>query len=57
MVISIYHWVWYLLGFISCPRLTIMIGLSLYAKTLNIPLSLMILGWILALMPRITIKK
>ena len=47
MLIDNYHWIWYLLGFIFCPRLTIMIGLSLHALQLNIPLPLMIIGWLI----------
>ena len=39
------HWVWYAWGFIICPRLTIMIALSIYASNI-IPLPLMILGWV-----------
>ena len=45
-----FHWIWYGLGFLVTPRLTIMIVLSLYAKSLNIPLSLMIIGWIVAIL-------
>ena len=46
-----FHWIWYGLGFLFVPRLTIMIALSLYAKSLNIPLFLMIIGWIIAVLP------
>lgn len=46
--ITAYHWVWYGLGFVFCPKLTIMIGLSLHIP--GIPLPLMILGWIRALL-------
>ncbi len=28
--INTYHWVWYLIGFIVCPRLTFMIWLTIY---------------------------
>jgi hypothetical protein len=44
--ITNFHWIWYGLGFVMCPRLTIMIALSIYARNLNIPLPLMIIGWI-----------
>ncbi len=49
MYIDTYHWVWYLIGFLFVPRLTFMVLLSLYVE--NIPLPLMIIGWIIALMP------
>lgn len=39
-----YHWVWYLLGFIFCPRLTIMIAISLHLRQ-YIPLWLFVFGW------------
>ena len=45
-----FHWIWYGLGFLTCPRLTIMIILSIYAKNLNIPTFLMIIGWIFAIL-------
>ena len=49
MDISQYHWVWYLLGFIFVPRLTIMIWLSIYFARI-IPLPLLIIGWIIAVL-------
>lgn len=57
MLINNYHWIWYLIGFMTCPQLTIMIGLSLYAETLHIPLPLMIIGWVIALFPKNYNKK
>jgi len=44
-----YHWVWYLLGFMFTPRLTVMIWVSIYFANI-IPLSLLIVGWVLVLM-------
>lgn len=43
-----YHWFWYLLGFICCPKITFMILLSLHVK--GIPLPLMVIGWIFAIL-------
>ena len=51
-----YHWVWYLLGFLFVPRLTFMIWLSIYFGTL-LPLPLMIIGWIVAMIPNLTVAK
>jgi len=48
-----YHWVWYLLGFIFAPRLTFMIWLSIYFRTI-LPMPLYIIGWILAIIQPIT---
>ena len=44
-----FHWVWYGLGFLSAPRITIMIMLSIHSNGL-IPLPLMILGWIFGIL-------
>jgi len=49
-----FHWVWYGLGFLTCPKLTIMIALSIYLKQF-IPLPLMILGWVVAIFSHISI--
>ena len=49
-----FHWVWYGLGFLFCPRLTIMIALSIYLKNF-IPLPLMILGWIVVFFTHVNI--
>ena len=46
---SSYHWVWYWIGFLWCPRLTIMIMLSIYFKQ-YIPIPLMLCGWIVAIL-------
>jgi len=51
-----YHWVWYLIGFIICPRLTVMIWISLYFANI-LPLPLFIIGWFIALCPKIEVKK
>jgi len=48
--IADYHWIWYGLGVVFCPRLTIMIALSLYSNGF-IPAPLMILGWVVVLFP------
>lgn len=42
-----YHWVFYLLGFIFSPRLTIMIFATIYFRN-TLPIALLIWGWILA---------
>lgn len=56
--ISHYHWVWYLLGFTICPKLTFMIWLSIYFPNI-LPLPLFVVGWVLAVIPTfsITFKK
>ena len=46
--IADFHWIWYGLGFLWCPRLTIMICLTIHFREL-IPLPLFILGWIIAI--------
>lgn len=53
--LTIYHWVWYLLGFIACPRLTVMIVLSIYVP--GLPLWLMIVGWFFAVCPKLEYRK
>jgi len=52
----LFHWVWYLLGFMFVPRLTIAIALSIYGKELGLPLWLMILIWVIVLLLRIESK-
>ena len=47
-----FHWIWYGIGFVCAPRLTIMIMLSLHFSNF-IPLPLMVIGWIVAVMPKI----
>ena len=54
--INNFHWIWYGLGFLFCPRLTIMIMLSIHFKNF-IPLPLMIMGWIVAISNMISTKK
>jgi len=51
-----FHWVWYGLGFVFAPRLTIMIVLSIYLNTF-IPLPLMILGWLFVIPSLVSVKK
>lgn len=47
--ISQYHWIWYLLGFIFAPRLTVMIWLSVYfSKVISLPL--LVIGWIIVVL-------
>ena len=46
--LNLYHWVWYLFGFVACPKLTIMVFVSLYFKD-YLPLPLFIIGWGLAI--------
>ena len=43
-----YHWVWYLLGLIFVPRITIMIYISLYLRDF-IPFPLFVFGWFFAI--------
>lgn len=52
--IADFHWIFYGLGFVFVPRLTIMIVLSIHTKDF-IPLPLMIIGWIIAISSSITI--
>lgn len=47
--IADFHWIWYGLGFLFVPRLTIMIVLSIYLKNF-IPLPLMTIGWMVAIL-------
>ena len=53
--LNLYHWVWYLLGFIACPKLTVMIFISLYFKN-YLPLPLFIIGWVFAILGTFGIK-
>jgi len=53
--ISDFHWVWYGLGFVFYPRLTIMIALSIYSKGF-IPLPLMVIGWVYSILSLVHIK-
>ncbi len=55
MLFNEFHWVWYLLGFLCCPKLTIMIALSIYLKQF-IPLPLMILGWMAVFCAHVNIR-
>ena len=41
----IFHWIWYLLGIIFAPRLTIAIVLSIHGRDLHLPLIVMIIVW------------
>lgn len=47
--LNLYHWVWYLVGFIFSPKLTVMIFISLYLKD-YLPLPLFIIGWVFAIL-------
>jgi len=47
--ITNFHWVWYGLGFLVCPRLTIMIMLQIYFKEF-IGQPLMLIGWIVVIL-------
>jgi len=47
--LNLYHWVWYLLGFISCPKLTVMIFITLHFKN-DLPLALFVIGWVFAML-------
>lgn len=58
MELSVFHWVWYLIGLFLAPRLTIAIGLSIYGKYLNLPVWFLVVVWILAIMGNsLSIKK
>ena len=50
-----YHLIWYLLGIIFVPRLTIMIFLSLHI--VGLPLWFMIIGWFYAICSLSTTKE
>jgi hypothetical protein len=53
---NIFHWVWYLLGFIVAPRLTVAIALSIHARVLHLPLWLMIIVWLFAILGQVERK-
>lgn len=53
-MIEHYHWVWYLIGFMICPRITFMVLISTYCPFIPIPLR--IGGWIYAILSDIHIK-
>jgi hypothetical protein len=55
ITISNYHWIWYTLGFIFCPRLTFMIWLSIYFKD-ALPMPLFVFGWVFVVLTSISIK-
>lgn len=55
MDINMFHWCWYLLGFIFCPRLTVMIWISIYFGSV-IPLPLMVIGWVFAVLGSCTLR-
>ena len=50
-----FHWIWYGLGFLCAPRLTIMIVLSIYLKNF-IPYPLMVIGWVCAILGLVKIE-
>ena len=54
--IANYHWIFYGLGFLFAPRLTIMIVLSVHFKGF-IPSFLMFLGWFVAITDFISFKE
>lgn len=45
--IHLYHWAWYLFGFIFAPRLTVMIFVTIYCREI-LPVWLIVWGWIIA---------
>ena len=47
--INLYHWVWYLIGFVIEPKLTVMICISLHFKN-HIPTPLFVFGWVIAVL-------
>jgi len=53
--INLYHWIWYLLGFLYAPKLTVMIWISIYFKS-YIPLPLFVIGWIIAVIDTVHIN-
>jgi len=53
----LFHWIWYLIGFIFAPKLTIAIVLSIHGKSLGLPLWVMILIWIIVLFPETETKE
>lgn len=46
--IYLYHWIWYFIGFVFAPRLTVMILVTIYFRNV-LPISFLIWGWILAI--------
>ena len=52
----IFHWVWYLLGSIAAPRLTIALALSLHGKSLHLPVIVMIVIWFYAIAELVEVK-
>jgi energy-coupling factor transporter transmembrane protein EcfT len=46
--VTLYHWVWYFIGFIFVPRLTVMILATIYFRNI-LPISFLIWGWIIAI--------
>ena len=54
--ISDFHWIWYGLGFLIAPRLTIMIVLSIHLKNF-IPLPLMVGGWVVGILELLEINE
>jgi hypothetical protein len=46
----LFHWIWYLLGIIFAPRLTIAIILSIHGKIFHLPLIVMIIIWFFAIL-------
>jgi hypothetical protein len=51
-----YHWVWYLLGMMCTPKLTIAIALSLHGQALHLPTVVMVFVWIVAITDAISVK-
>ena len=51
-----FHWIWYLLGLMCSPKLTIAIALSLHGQNLHLPTALMIFVWIIAIADCISVK-
>ena len=42
------HWIWYLVGIMLCPRLTIAIAATLYGVLLGLPVVILIVLWLIA---------
>lgn len=53
--ITNYHWIWYLVGFLFCPKLTVMIFISLYFRNI-LPIPLFVIGWIFAIVGLVNVN-
>ena len=43
------HWVWYLIGIMICPRLTIAIAATIYGSLLGLPIIILVVLWLMTI--------